>query len=1143
MLTQSDKDIAAIIDNFCMMKKKKLKTIIKNVITKDDVTHKIIMEKGTEYKKIAQNPKYTYQTYDFKLDTFQNIGICAVEQNESIVVSAQTACGKTLVGEYAIARALNTNGRGIYLTPLEILSKQKYNDFIKKFADVGLITENTVSNKNAKCLVMTTSAFRNVFCREKKKMEDVKWIVYDEIHYLTKEKNGVDCEESIMMLPPHARMVFLSATIANIIEFGVWICTLTKKPVHVTIAHNRVVPLEHYFLSNKMYLVENGELQEEHYWEIMKNALTTENADKEVVRLVEKVKTPAVFFARTAKHCFNYAKNLKKNYVNCIELQQIEEIVIKAMKQIENKSALKDLYPILKKGIGIHCDEMIPLARDLVQLLFEKSLIKIVFATNTFSVGLNMPVRTVVFTSLMKGSRNKKQILDSSEYIQMSGRAGRRGMESKGVAISVIRKDQPYVAPENLFCSCTSYLNSVFQLRYKMILDSLRNGINSELKYVVDNSFNTYQSDVQCLLIEQAIQKNIDIMKKLENIIKKNVNIKYEELYKMMLRRETLLQERNKRLIEHYENILSQGNCIVDLFIPRCGATLKVEGLDVKKYDDKHVTGFFMTKSGMKYLKFPAKYITDIYIKKELNDINTSLKRYDCVIIEENDSGDKIENESIISGTGISDTIDREILTDFSIYENDSSKNQYTIGHSAHHSNIYNGITLHDSEIKKYKNILEKELVEDVNELKIKEENKLDKSKTLINKLKNDNETYSQSREEIDSVNNLIKNLKNKILLEKKLQDIKMIENKSVNEIIFEKESENPIVSLSLMAKELKENLNLENVMKNNLKQEIGDDLIKLIYKDKIDNEISFLEKTLEKEFYDIHFDKCFFCNKEAFSCLVACDQKVCHNKIMTNTLRLCQLNCVKNRISILFKNLQKIKNNSNLDDLNHKVMVLRKLDYITETNALLQKGEAASEITITDPLLLVEIICDPLFNTLSFEKMGAFISCLIVSTSSTAENKSAIYSTFISTPSSTAENKSVKYLTSIDNLNIYFTFTDKSTKIYEEILYTVISKICNVTALSELKKTKFQCLRKFSFHICETIELWIGGSCSTSLFEDFSIIETKLLKTFLLYEKLLNQILKAVKILKNEKVEKNIEKIISIIRKDVLFVNLDIGD
>ncbi|CAN1323959.1 DExH-box ATP-dependent RNA helicase DExH10 [Linum perenne] len=232
-------------------------------------------EVGTNHGTLS-NPVYEGElakTYKFELDPFQKVSIACLERNESVLVSAHTSAGKTVVAEYAIAMAFRDKQRVIYTSPLKALSNQKYRELQHEFEDVGLMTGDVTLSPNASCLVMTTEILRGMLYRGSQILKEVAWVIFDEIHYMKDRERGVVWEETIIFLPPQIKMVFLSATMSNATEFAEWICRVHKQPCHVVYTDFRPTPLQHYVFprgGSGLYLVvdENEQFREDNFMKL-----------------------------------------------------------------------------------------------------------------------------------------------------------------------------------------------------------------------------------------------------------------------------------------------------------------------------------------------------------------------------------------------------------------------------------------------------------------------------------------------------------------------------------------------------------------------------------------------------------------------------------------------------------------------------------------------------------------------------------------------------------------------------------------------------------------------------------------------------------------------------------------------------------
>jgi ATP-dependent RNA helicase DOB1 len=428
------------------------------------------------------------------LDPFQAQAVSYITKNESVLVAAHTSAGKTVVAEYAIAQSLREGQRVIYTSPIKALSNQKYRDLQEEFSDVGLMTGDITINPTATCLVMTTEILRSMLYRGSEVMREVAWVIYDEVHYMRDKERGVVWEESIILLPHKVRFVFLSATIPNARQFVNWIAKIHHQPCHVVYTNYRPTPLQHYVFAaggEGLHLVvdEKGKFREKNFQKAMAalqggkdmeeaiaNSIGNSGNGKKkrkrsstggkggntdlhrIVKLVmERNLNPVIIFSFSKKDCEKYALELnREDYTDDVEKDLITQVYHNAIESLGEDDRklpqVEALLPLLKKGIGIHHGGLLPILKEIVEILFSEGLIKALFATETFAIGINMPAKTVVFTNTRKWDGNDFRWVTSGEYIQMSGRAGRRGKDDRGIVIQMMdEKMEPSVCKGILY--------------------------------------------------------------------------------------------------------------------------------------------------------------------------------------------------------------------------------------------------------------------------------------------------------------------------------------------------------------------------------------------------------------------------------------------------------------------------------------------------------------------------------------------------------------------------------------------------------------------------------------------------------------------------------------------------------------------
>lgn len=479
------------------------------------------------------NPVYNgdmAKTYSFDLDPFQRVSVACLERNESVLVSAHTSAGKTAVAEYAIAMAFRDKQRVIYTSPLKALSNQKYRELHQEFKDVGLMTGDVTLSPNASCLVMTTEILRGMLYRGSEVLKEVAWVIFDEIHYMKDRERGVVWEESIIFLPPAIKMVFLSATMSNATQFAEWICHLHKQPCHVVYTDFRPTPLQHYVFpmgGSGLYLVvdEKEQFREDNFVKLQdtfskqkmggrrengkasgrmaKGGSGSGGSDifKIVKMIMERKFEPVIVFSFSRRECEQHAMSMSKLDFNTQEekdtVEQVFQNAVDCLNEEDrNLPAIELMLPLLKRGIAVHHSGLLPVIKELVELLFQEGLVKALFATETFAMGLNMPAKTVVFTAVKKWDGDSHRYIGSGEYIQMSGRAGRRGKDDRGICIIMVDEQVEMNTLKDMVLGKPAPLVSTFRLSYYSILNLMSRAEGQfTAEHVIKNSFHQFQHE------------------------------------------------------------------------------------------------------------------------------------------------------------------------------------------------------------------------------------------------------------------------------------------------------------------------------------------------------------------------------------------------------------------------------------------------------------------------------------------------------------------------------------------------------------------------------------------------------------------------------------------------------------------------
>ena len=456
------------------------------------------------------------QLFSFPLDDFQLAAIETLNEGKSVVVCAPTGSGKTLVAEYAIHTALASHKRVFYTTPLKALSNQKLRDFRAQFGadQVGLLTGDISINRDAPILVMTTEIFRNMLYGTPigevgTSMIDVAVVVLDECHYMNDRQRGTVWEESIIYCPPDVQLLALSATVANGEELTDWIAAV-HGDTNLIYSDFRPVPLRFFFCNVKgMFpLLEpsgkkiNNKLkpktnQPRNRDERQKNCAPLLTV---ISHLQERDMLPAIYFIFSRRGCDQAASELVRSSgrislvspTEATSLKKQIDAFVAANPELSVSKQLEGLY----RGIAAHHAGILPAWKALIEELFQQGLIKVVFATETLAAGINMPARTTVISSLSKRTDQGHRLLKASEFLQMSGRAGRRGKDVVGYVVTL---ESPYEGAKEAAHLATAQpdpLVSQFAPSYGMVMNLLQTHSLEESRQLVERSFGQYLANL-----------------------------------------------------------------------------------------------------------------------------------------------------------------------------------------------------------------------------------------------------------------------------------------------------------------------------------------------------------------------------------------------------------------------------------------------------------------------------------------------------------------------------------------------------------------------------------------------------------------------------------------------------------------------
>lgn len=443
-------------------------------------------------------------------DSFQENAIGHIKNNDSVIVSAPTGSGKTVIAEYVINDCLSRNKGVIYTAPIKALSNQKYRDFQESFVDkIGILTGDVSINSQAPVLIMTTEIFRNKVLEGGRDLERYSWIIFDEIHYLDDYERGTVWEESLIFLPKHMNILALSATIPNIDEFASWIHSIHKKPLRVVKETNRPVPLHFYYQCRGEIVDSLNKVKKIGYGRDYMNPRDYRSArfhqskhfkpnrpDILISHLKVNDRLPCIYFCFDRRRCEYLAHEmLGFNFLTQEEEEKISGFYERLLERFDlrGEKSAEILFSLVEKGIAYHHAGMLPTLKEVVEQLFTSRLIKVIFTTETFALGINMPARTVIFDELRKFYGQFFGTLKNRDFYQMAGRAGRRGIDKEGFVYSRVNPHfTRFNELHNVIYGNPEEVRSKFNVSYATILN-LYDKFGEKLYGIYPDSFHYYQ--------------------------------------------------------------------------------------------------------------------------------------------------------------------------------------------------------------------------------------------------------------------------------------------------------------------------------------------------------------------------------------------------------------------------------------------------------------------------------------------------------------------------------------------------------------------------------------------------------------------------------------------------------------------------
>jgi superfamily II RNA helicase len=505
------------------------------------------MLKMLRIPNLKVDPPEVDTPFQFTLDPFQKHAISAIANNENVLVTAKTGSGKTLVGEFQIYHSLKKGKRVFYTTPIKSLSNQKFYDLKQLHKSVGIMTGDIKFCPQADIVIMTTEILRNLLFKKGEdtllslSLQNVDAIVFDEVHYINDAARGKVWEECLTMLPNHINLVLLSATINQPEDFAGWLGEIKKKPIHLISTQYRIVPLVH-MLPNKEIVMDSKdkyypyvyENWVRNYYKIQdeerkhKEKVASRDEDEVIKKgqqnlsfldrmnkLIPEMELPALFFVFSRKHCVEYAKKVSHDLLTSSETAEVKHVInfhLRHHKELLQIPQYHELVSLLEKGVAYHHSGLLPILKEIIEILFSRGFVKVLFATETFAVGINMPTKTVVFTGYRKYD-NDYRMLTTSEYIQMAGRAGRRGKDDKGIIIYLpIREPEDPNLVKEMMTGKTSSVNSQMDFGYEYILSTMNYGSDFQ-----DQTFWMIQRRKEIEEIEKVIKSKHDELPTFDN--------------------------------------------------------------------------------------------------------------------------------------------------------------------------------------------------------------------------------------------------------------------------------------------------------------------------------------------------------------------------------------------------------------------------------------------------------------------------------------------------------------------------------------------------------------------------------------------------------------------------------------------------
>lgn len=480
--------------------------------------------------KSGPPPASSMQFKGYTLNDFQVRAAEAILAGKNVLLAAPTGSGKTLVAEYAIDCAVRAGRRAIYTSPIKALSNQKFRDFKNEGLRVGLMTGDLTLDPDAPIVIMTTEIFRNAVFEDPRRFDDTDFAIFDEVHFVDDVERGTVWEESLIFAPPHVRFIGLSATIANLHEFGGWIREVREHELAVIEHTRRPVPLSHRLFHHDAGVFQLAQrpraitLHEKAAARDQRHGTRVGRRERDrskwgdkrergrrfpigprpyqqlLDEIVFRQLLPALYFCFSRKECeIKAERSMHRQLLDRAERNRIQDLFEDICRRFElDPEADPGLRGILGRalqGVGFHHAGMLPIHKEVVERLFTCGLLKLLFTTETFALGINMPARTVIFDLLRKYDGVQMDYMKSRDYLQMAGRAGRQGLDKSGLVISILEDEDLLEAPLSRYHSGkVEPITSRFNLSYSTILNLYDRLGGQGLFAAYDKSFAAFQA-------------------------------------------------------------------------------------------------------------------------------------------------------------------------------------------------------------------------------------------------------------------------------------------------------------------------------------------------------------------------------------------------------------------------------------------------------------------------------------------------------------------------------------------------------------------------------------------------------------------------------------------------------------------------